>query len=215
MVHKMPKSGGMQIQTPRIQLTQSDRPSSVSLREHLVERAWGKGSLLRCCWEGTANSLYTEERAGSGNENESYLWPCIKRLREYQGKTKIQKETCSKAAEGHSCNSKNLETKQSVHREWVHKRNCCMSTMGHISAMKRNELTPMVGTYMELALSRMREVAQNESTDIIWHHLGETVSCSVVSDSLQPQARTLEWVAIPFSRGSSWARDWTNSIGRI
>lgn len=42
-----------------------------------------------------------------------------------------------------------------------------MSTMGHISAMKRNELTPMVGTYMELALSRMREVAQNESTDII------------------------------------------------
>ena len=23
------------------------------------------------------------------------------------------------------------------------------------------------------------------------------------------QARTLEWVAIPFSRGSSWSRDWT------
>lgn len=34
MVHKMPKSGGMQIQTPRTQLTQSDRPPSVSLREH-------------------------------------------------------------------------------------------------------------------------------------------------------------------------------------
>ena len=50
------------------------------------------------------------------------------------------------------------------------------------------------------------------------------VSCSVVSDSLQPhglyslpgssihrslQARIPEWVAIPFSRGSSWPRDQT------
>ena len=47
------------------------------------------------------------------------------------------------------------------------------------------------------------------------------LSCSVVSDSLQPvecslpgssvhgilQARILEWVAIPFSRGSYWPRD--------
>ena len=46
---------------------------------------------------------------------------------------------------------------------------------------------------------------------------------SVVTDSSQPygcspptfsvhgilQARILEWVAIPFSRGSSWPRDWT------
>ena len=49
------------------------------------------------------------------------------------------------------------------------------------------------------------------------------VTCSVVSDSLQPmdgnpprssvhgilQARILEWVAIPFSRGSSQLRDQT------
>ena len=49
------------------------------------------------------------------------------------------------------------------------------------------------------------------------------VSCSVVSDSLWPhglwpnsssvcgisQARILQWVAIPFSRGSSRPRDWT------
>ena len=51
----------------------------------------------------------------------------------------------------------------------------------------------------------------------------ENVSLSVVSDSLCPhglypdrsstcgilQARILEWVAIPFSRGSSWSRVWT------
>ena len=47
----------------------------------------------------------------------------------------------------------------------------------------------------------------------------ESESCSVVSDSLQPrglytvhgilQARILEWVAFPFSRGSSQSRDWT------
>ena len=49
-------------------------------------------------------------------------------------------------------------------------------------------------------------------------------ACSVVSDSLQPhrlhlpgssvhgifQARALQWVAISFSRGSSWPRDWTH-----
>ena len=49
------------------------------------------------------------------------------------------------------------------------------------------------------------------------------VSCSVMSDSLWHmncslpgssahgilQARILEWVAIPFSRGSSWPRDWS------
>ena len=50
------------------------------------------------------------------------------------------------------------------------------------------------------------------------------LSCSVVSDSLQPrgiyqaplskrffQARILEWVAIPFCRGSSWSKDWPQS----
>ena len=47
----------------------------------------------------------------------------------------------------------------------------------------------------------------------------ESVSCSVMSNSLQPlglytvheifQVRTLEWVAISFSRGSSWPRDQT------
>ena len=49
----------------------------------------------------------------------------------------------------------------------------------------------------------------------------ESVSSSIVSDSLQPmdctrllcpwnfQGRTMEWVAIPFSRGSPQPRDWT------
>ena len=44
----------------------------------------------------------------------------------------------------------------------------------------------------------------------------ESESCSVVSDTLWPytvngtlQARILEWVAFPFSRGSSQPRDWT------
>ena len=53
--------------------------------------------------------------------------------------------------------------------------------------------------------------------------ISESVSCSVVSDSLWPkkcsppgssvwgilQATILEWVALSFSRGSSWPRDWT------
>ena len=48
--------------------------------------------------------------------------------------------------------------------------------------------------------------------------------CSVVSDSLWPmgytvheilQARIQEWVAFPFSRGSSWPRGWTHITGRF
>ena len=52
----------------------------------------------------------------------------------------------------------------------------------------------------------------------------ESRSCSVMSDSWQPhdcsllgssvhgilQARVPEWLAIPFSRASSWPRDWTH-----
>ena len=50
-------------------------------------------------------------------------------------------------------------------------------------------------------------------------HLTESESCSVVSDSLQPhgdtvhqilQVRILEWVAFPFSTGSSQPRDLPN-----
>ena len=63
-------------------------------------------------------------------------------------------------------------------------------------------------------------------------HESESVSHSVMTDSLQPyglyppgpyvhgilQARIMEWVAIPFSRGSSQPRDWTqvsSSAGRF
>ena len=49
-----------------------------------------------------------------------------------------------------------------------------------------------------------------------FHHLfivSESESRSVMSDSLQLhgilQARILEWVAFPFSRGFSQPRDWT------
>ena len=58
---------------------------------------------------------------------------------------------------------------------------------------------------------------------IVKYMKSKSVSCSVVPDSLRPhgllpasllrpwdsQARILEWVAIPFSTGSSWCRDWT------
>ena len=56
-----------------------------------------------------------------------------------------------------------------------------------------------------------------------WSRSRESVSCSVASNSLQPhglsppsssahgilQVKILEWVAMPFSRGSSWPRDQT------
>ena len=41
--------------------------------------------------------------------------------------------------------------------------------------------------------------------------LCDLVDCSLPGSSVQGilQVRRLEWVAIPFSRGSSWPRDWT------
>ena len=50
------------------------------------------------------------------------------------------------------------------------------------------------------------------TVDLCWLSiLAVCVSHSLVSDSVHGslQAKTLEWVAIPFSRGSSWLRDWT------
>ena len=61
------------------------------------------------------------------------------------------------------------------------------------------------------------------SDTILGGRVKVSVSSSVVSNSLQPhglylpdssvygilQARIRGWVAIPFSRGSSWPRDWT------
>ena len=41
--------------------------------------------------------------------------------------------------------------------------------------------------------------------------LDDSMDCSLPGSSVHGilQARILEWVAIPFSRGSSWSRDWT------
>ena len=53
------------------------------------------------------------------------------------------------------------------------------------------------------------EVAQSCPT------LCNPVDCSLPGSSLHEilQARILEWVAISFSRGSSWCRDWTQVSG--
>ena len=49
--------------------------------------------------------------------------------------------------------------------------------------------------------------------------LCNTMDCSLPGSSVHGilQARILEWVAIPFSRGSSWPRDWTcvSCISRV
>ena len=49
------------------------------------------------------------------------------------------------------------------------------------------------------------EVAQSRAT--LW----DSMDCSLPSSSIRGifLARVLEWVAISFSRGSSWLRDWT------
>ena len=55
------------------------------------------------------------------------------------------------------------------------------------------------------ALSSLKGVAQSSPA------LCDPMDCSLPGSSVHgiPQARTLEWTAIPFSRGSSQPRDWT------
>ena len=82
--------------------------------------------------------------------------------------------------------------------------------------------------YRQWVLSQGSQETQRklkETLGVFLIHATTTVcvSCSAMSDSLQPhglqptrllcpeifQARKLEWVAISFSRESSWCRDWT------
>ena len=63
---------------------------------------------------------------------------------------------------------------------------------------------------------KSRHVVWNQKeVSLLWHRFGKSESCSVVSDSLWPQvhgilqARKLQWVDVPFSKGSSQPRVWT------
>ena len=71
-------------------------------------------------------------------------------------------------------------------------------------SLSRLVLRAGVGAYLEVKWS---EVAQSCPT------LCDPTDCSPPGSSVHGifQAWTLEWVAISFSRGSSWPRDWTRS----
>ena len=62
-----------------------------------------------------------------------------------------------------------------------------------------------------LRTSKWSEVAQSCPT------LCNPMDCSLPGSSVHGifQARVLEWVAIAFSRGSSWPRDWTRVSGIV
>ena len=81
---------------------------------------------------------------------------------------------------------------------------------------------------LELISSIVLVLGVQQSYSVIWVYMSESVSYSVMSDSLQPhglfatpwsppgssvhgilQVRILEWVVMPFSRGSSRSRDRT------
>ena len=77
----------------------------------------------------------------------------------------------------------NLATKQQQ-QQWSSNH-----TPGHISKVKESEVTQSCLTLCDL------------------------MDCSLLGFSMHGifQARVLEWVAISFSKGSSWPRDWTGS----
>ena len=72
-----------------------------------------------------------------------------------------------------------------------------------------------------IGITTHRETDRNESPEIRLHvsrsvlclTLWDPMDCSPPSSSVHGilQARTLQWAAIPFSKGSSWPRGWTRA----
>ena len=66
---------------------------------------------------------------------------------------------------------------------------------------------------------KCQEYTESESESEVVSHSLWPMDCSLPGSSIHGifQARILEWVAIPFSRRSSWPRDWTwvsHTVGR-
>ena len=62
----------------------------------------------------------------------------------------------------------------------------------------------------------LKRLLQHHSSEasILWHSAFFMVHVHIwLLENGISQARILEWVAIPFSRGSSWPRDWTQVSG--
>ena len=81
----------------------------------------------------------------------------------------------------------------------------------HKAYLKRLRLDPLKSSQHKLKTD-MGLSRKDMLRSILSDGVSESESCSVVPHSLQPpfgslQARILEWVAIPFSRGSSQHRD--------
>ena len=76
---------------------------------------------------------------------------------------------------------------------------------GNLSNFKYSSYSPRHFSWRCIILSAFILVAQSCPT------LCNPVDCSPPGSSVPGilQARILKWVAIPFSRGSSWLRDWT------
>ena len=81
---------------------------------------------------------------------------------------------------------------------------------GILLSHKKNEIMPFPTTWMDLETIILSEVNQSEATQSC-PTLGDPVDCSPPGSSVPGilQARILEWVAVPSSRGSSQARDGT------
>ena len=95
--------------------------------------------------------------------------------------------------------------------EGCSEKNGCMCMYGWVSFFSVH--LKLSQHYLLIGYTKSRTRLSNW-TELNWYH---SESCTAVSHSLQPhglvhgilQARKLEWVAFPFSRGSSQPRNWT------
>ena len=125
-----------------------------------------------------------------------------------------------------SFNPRNDSTQQFQHESKFHKSGSNLGLMGLLGITStlriyNSENFSLMCRNSSLALQKILILTiLPKSPDLV----GESVSCSVISDSLWPhglcsppgssvhvifQARILEWVAISYSRGSAWPRDWS------
>ena len=99
--------------------------------------------------------------------------------------------------------------------EWI-KKIWYMYTVEYYSAIKKNEIMPFVTTWMDLEIIVLSEVAAAakslQSCPTLCDHIDGSPPGSPVPGILQ--ARILEWVAMPSSRGSARCKD-QNQVSHI
>ena len=139
----------------------------------MLERAWGKGTLLHCRWEcQLVQPLWKTGWSFLKKLKIELLYdPAISLLSMYQEKSMIWKDTCTPMLTAALLTLAKTEKqpKCPLTDEWIKKKRY-IYTMEYYSVIKKNEIMPFAATCMDLEVTIPSEASQRRR-DIIWHPL--------------------------------------------